>query len=244
MVFMSNKKKFSIVIPIFNEQENIKLLYQEIVNSIDKNIYEYEVNFVDDKSTDGSFDILDKLRKENNNVNLIENKKNYGQSFALKNGILNSRYSAILTIDGDGQNNPKDIEKITNIFFSSDYKLVGGLRLKRMDNIVKIFSSKIANLIRSKIFKDNCRDTGCSLKIFDKLIFLQFIFFNGIHRFLPALFTGLGYQTRFIEVDHRPRLFGISKYGTFKRLYMGVYDIYRVLKIIKTLKSKTNKNDN
>ena len=119
-------------------------------------------------------------------------------------------------------------------YFSDDnLKLLGGLRLNRQDSVIKILSSKIANSIRSFVLKDNCSDTGCSLKIFDKNIFLDFPFFNGIHRFLPALFLGYGYKTEFITVSHRKRLHGISNYGTLKRLFNGIIDIYKVMKIIK-----------
>ena len=102
-----------------------------------------------------------------------------------------------------------------------------------MDSFIKVISSKIANGIRSKILNDNCRDTGCSLKVFDKQIFLSFPFFDGMHRFLPALFKGYGYKTMFIDVNHRKRKFGVSKYGTMNRLFKGIRDIIKVRKILK-----------
>ena len=136
-------------------------------------------------------------------------------------------------MDGDGQNNPKDINKLIKLYFSDlNLSLVGGIRKKRRDTFVKIYSSKIANFVRSKILNDDCIDTGCSLKIFKKDVFLTFPFFNGIHRFLPALFKGYGKKTFFVDVDHRPRNIGISKYGTFDRLFKGVIDIFRVLIIL------------
>ena len=101
----------------------------------------------------------------------------------------------------------------------------------------KIFSSKIANYIRRSILKDNCPDTGCSLKVFDKSVFLKFPEFKGIHRFLPALFSGYGKNTIFIVVDHRPRLYGISKYGTIDRMFAGITDIIKVFKIIKKFRN-------
>ena len=116
-------------------------------------------------------------------------------------------------------------------------KLVGGIRLHRKDNFIKIVSSKIANLIRSKIFNDGCIDTGCSLKIFDKKIFLSFPYFNGIHRFIPSLFVGYGYPVSFIGVDHRKRVYGKSKYGTFNRLIRGIRDIIIVRQIINNKKN-------
>ena len=146
---------------------------------------------------------------------LINNSKNFGQSKSIYNGITNSKYNSIVTIDGDGQNIPRDIIKISDNFFqSSEIKLVSGIRVSRKDNIVKRISSKFANMIRNLILNDKCADTGCSLKIFDKNAFMQFPYFNGIHRFLPALFKGYGYKTYFVGVDHRSRKEGYSKYGT------------------------------
>jgi dolichol-phosphate mannosyltransferase len=155
-----------------------------------------------------------------------------GQSKALLTGIIKSKYNTIITLDGDGQNNPNDIRKLMEIYFNSNYFLVGGIRLNRKDNFVKNISSKLANFIRQLVLKDECIDTGCSLKIFDKKIFLNFPFFNGIHRFLPALFKGYNKETCFIEVDHRQRNAGVSKYGTFDRLFVGIRDIIKVRNII------------
>ena len=121
-----------------------------------------------------------------------------------------------------------------DLYFSNKkYSLVGGIRRNRKDNLLKLISSKIANQIRSLILKDDCVDTGCSLKVFDKNTFLTFPFFDGLHRFLPALFKGFGKSTLFVDVDHRPRISGVSKYRTIDRLYKGIIDIIRVKKIIK-----------
>ena len=111
-------------------------------------------------------------------------------------------------------------------------KLIGGIRENRKDNYVKIISSKIANKIRQYLLNDNCKDTGCGLKIFDRNIFLLFPYFNGIHRFLPALFKGYGHKTDFINVNHRVRKYGKSKYGTIDRLFRGIRDIIKVKNII------------
>ena len=213
-----NKKNFSIVIPIFNEEKNII----NLINEIEKNIkqkYDYVIIFVNDNSADNSINIFKKLNSDLK-IQLINNKFHYGQSRSVLIGIQNSKYNNIVTLDGDGQNNPKDIKSLVNLYFSKNYKLIGGIRFKRKDSIIKIFASRIANIIRSFILDDDCIDTGCSLKIFDKIIFLEFPFFDGIHRFLPALFKGFGHKTFFVEVDHRPRIYGTSKYGLFKRLFL------------------------
>ena len=226
---------FSIVIPLFNESENIEKLIFEIEVSL-KKIRDYEIILVDDGSTDKTSEII----KKNNfdRVKLFNNLKNKGQSFSIVKGIKNSINDIIVTLDGDGQNDPKDIPKLLDIYLNNqDIKLVGGIRENRKDNYSKIVASKIANYIRSKILKDRCKDTGCSLKVFEKKIFLSFPYFDGIHRFLPALFNGYGYKTKFVSVKHRKREFGISKYGNLRRLYSGIGDIVKVKNIIKERKS-------
>ena len=225
---------FSLVIPIFNEGENIEKLLVEIFSHL--NSYSsFELILVNDASTDNTLRIASSLQKKFN-FKILNNKKNYGQSFSITRGIKESTYEIIVTLDGDGQNNPKDIPKLLNHYITNqNLSLVAGIRTKRSDSLIKIISSKLANKIRSQILKDECSDTGCSLKVFDKKIFLSFPYFNGIHRFLPALFKGCGCNNFYIEVDHRPREKGSSKYGTFDRLYKGIFDIIRVMKIIKNL---------
>ena len=227
---------FSIVIPVFNEENNLASLINEIKNSlIDYN--EFEIIVVNDFSNDNTQIILEKEKKYLN-FKIINNEENCGQSFSILRGIKKSKYNTIVTLDGDGQNNPYDIPKLIELYNqNSDIFLVGGIRSKRQDSITKIISSRIANFVRSKFLQDGCKDTGCSLKVFDKNIFLNFEFFDGIHRFLPALFHGFGYKTLFISVDHRKRKYGKSKYGTFLRLFNGLKDMIKVKKMI-------NKNKN
>ncbi|MDC0233082.1 glycosyltransferase [Pelagibacteraceae bacterium] len=222
---------FSIVIPIFNEARNIAFLLKEISRSLE-NFKNYEIILVNDASTDDSIEVINNIN--NQNIKIIINDNNKGQSFSIYEGVKNSSYETIITIDGDGQNDPADIPKLYNFYIqSNEIKLVGGIRKNRKDSLNKIISSKIANYIRSKILKDGCKDTGCSLKVFNKKIFLSFPFFNGVHRFLPALFRGYGYKTVFLEVNHRKRIYGSSKYGTMNRLFAGIRDIIKVKKILK-----------
>ena len=225
---------FSIIIPVYNESENIINLLIEIKNQLKD--FEYEIIIVDDHSKDNTIQFINEFNDKI--VKLIKHDINLGQSKSIFSGIKESRYNTIITLDGDGQNNPKDIPLLLNKFFSDNSLfLVGGIRSERKDKMLKIISSKIANYIRGFILKDNCPDTGCSLKVFDKNIFLKFPEFKGIHRFLPALFTGYGKNTVFIVVDHRPRLYGISNYGTIDRMFAGIKDIIKVLKIIKKFKN-------
>ncbi len=222
---------FSIVIPLFNEDQNITPLLDEI-NKCLSNSKNYEIILINDASTDNTLETIKKIKKDN--IKTFTNLINKGQSYSIHHGILKSSYNTIVTIDGDGQNNPKDILKLLDYYqLNSHIELVGGIRVKRQDSQIKIISSKIANYFRSKILNDDCKDTGCSLKVFNKKVFLSLPYFDGIHRFLPALFKGYGYKTKFIEVSHRHRKYGISKYGTMNRLFKGIRDMIKVNKIIK-----------
>ncbi len=229
-----NNQYISIIIPIFNEEENIFNLLYEIELELE-NFINYEIIIVNDNSEDG---FLDKFHnsKFKSFIKLFNNDENLGQSKSIKNGISMSKYKNIVTIDGDGQNNPKDIKKLCDKYFQGKYSLVSGIRLKRKDNRIKVFSSKIANYVRSRLLDDNCPDTACGLKIFKKNIFLDLPFFNGIHRFIPALFLSMSQKVYYLPIDHRQRVYGDSKYGTLDRLFKGIIDIFRVMLIIKKIK--------
>ena len=227
---------FSIVIPIFNESQNIKKLVEEIHSSLFK-YKNFEIVIVNDASTDNTMQIIKALQNKYNII-LLENEINKGQSFSITNGIKESKNEIIITLDGDGQNNPINIPTLLDYYISNkNINLVGGIRQKRIDNLIKIMSSKFANKVRSKILKDNCDDTGCSLKVFSRNIYLKFPYFDGIHRFLPALFKGYDQECFYINVDHRAREKGVSKYGTIDRLFKGIIDIMKVRKILKKYRS-------
>ena len=222
----------SIIIPLFNESKNIKKLIGEIESSL-SNLDNYEIVLVNDGSVDNTLSVIKSLDKKN--IKIINNKNNKGQSSSIFDGVKYAKYETITTIDGDGQNDPADIPRLIDVYFSDEkIKLVGGIRKDRKDSFVKKISSKIANYIRSKILDDKCMDTGCSLKVFNKKIFLKFPFFNGMHRFLPALYRGYGHKTIFVNVNHRKRIYGISKYGTMNRLFAGIRDVVKVKNILKS----------
>ncbi len=232
---MSN---FSLIIPVFNEIDNLENLFRDIVKSGTYEIVD-EIIFIDDCSTDGSNSVLKILSKNNDKVHLITHSKNIGQSNSINTGIKSAKTENIITIDSDGQNPPSEIIKMINKY--KEYKnsiLLSGIRTKRKDNFVKIFSSILANKIRNIILGDNCPDTGCSLKIFKKKDFIDLPFFDGIHRFLPALFIFNNVNVQYINVAHKERLHGISKYGTVDRLIKTIGDLFTVLKIKKTLQNK------
>jgi len=228
---------FSIIIPVFNEQHNIPLLYDEIIKN---NIHEKinHIIFVDDFSADLSVKNIKVLINKDKKVKLIQNNKNFGQSYSIYRGINFCKDNTVITIDADLQNNPKDILKLVEMYNNDkDIFLIGGLRLNRKDTFIKKITSRIANNIRQYILSDKCFDTGCALKVFDRDTFLKFPYFDGIHRFLPALFKGYGKKTLFIPVDHRLRIHGFSKYGTFKRLFKGILDLYKVHNLIRNSKN-------
>ena len=227
---------FSIVIPCFNEEKNILNLLKEIKESLAG--LKYEIIIIDDSSTDLSLEILNQARNFIENLVIIENKINKGQSYCIYQGIKLAKTKTIVTIDCDGQNNPKDIPNLLDLYTKNkEVFLVGGIRQIRKDSLTKVISSKFANYFRNLFLRDECKDTGCSLKVFDRNTFMKFPFFDGIHRFIPALFRGLNKETIYVNVDHRRRLFGISKYGTIKRAFKGIYDIFKVLQILKKIKN-------
>lgn len=227
---------FSIVIPCFNEEKNILNLFKEIKAALAG--LKYEIIIIDDSSTDLSLEILHQARNIIENLVIIKNKINKGQSYCIYEGIKIAKTKTIITIDCDGQNNPKDIPNLLDVYKKNkEVFLVGGIRQKRKDSLTKVISSKFANNFRNFFLQDGCKDTGCSLKVFDRNTFVKFPYFDGIHRFIPALFKGLEKQAIYVNVDHRRRLYGISKYGTIKRALSGIYDIFKVLQIIKKIKN-------
>ena len=214
-------EKISLIIPVFNEEKNIKILINEILK-IDIIEQLKEIIIVDDCSTDSSLIEIKNLQKITDKIFTLCHYSNRGQSKSLLTGIQNATTQTIVTIDADLQNNPIDIKKIVNTYFSdNDIKLVGGIRVNRKDSTIKKITSRIANFIRNQILRDDCIDTGCSLKIFDRDLFLSLPYFDGIHRFLPALFKYKNSKNKYISVDHRNRKFGKSKYGTLDRAFKG-----------------------
>jgi dolichol-phosphate mannosyltransferase len=221
----------SIVIPVFNEAENIPVLADEIRTALDGN-YEYEVIFVDDCSTDTSVDVLTKLRKEFPQFRHLRHERNSGQSTAVRNGVKAARSEWIATLDGDGQNDPADIPAMMELLKSKsddeNLQMVAGYRKKRQDSWLKKISSRVANGIRSRLLRDETPDTGCGLKLFSRTAFLDLPYFDHMHRYLPALIQRNGGKAVSVEVNHRHRVAGVSKYGVNNRLWVGIVDIFGV----------------
>jgi dolichol-phosphate mannosyltransferase len=224
--------ELSVVIPVFNEQENIGPLLDEIGRSIDPGV-RYEIIVVDDGSTDATADTLAKLLPEHPRLRVIRHRMRRGQSAALMTGVAAARSPWVVTLDGDGQNDPRDIPRLLSEcheggFIKQD-RLITGLRRQRNDNIIRRASSRIANTVRACLLRDDCPDTGCGLKLFPRDVFLALPRFDHMHRFLPALFRSHGCRVISVDVNHRPRLRGVSKYGVFNRLWVGIVDLMGVM---------------
>ncbi|MCP0914328.1 MULTISPECIES: glycosyltransferase family 2 protein [Legionella] len=214
----------SIIIPTYNEIDNVAELYQEIASVLAKTPHGFEVIFVDDGSTDGTQEKLQTLARQHEHLRLVCHKKNYGQSAALLTGAKAARNAWLITMDGDGQNDPADIPNML-AKLTDAHTIVLGNRKKRDDNSLRRLSSRIGNGIRRWLLNDECPDTGCSLKLFPREAFLALPHFNHMHRFLPALFKRAGFRLVNIQVNHRPRRHGVSKYGVMNRLFVGIHDL-------------------
>ncbi|BAT71745.1 dolichol-phosphate mannosyltransferase [Thermosulfidibacter takaii ABI70S6] len=205
--------KISIVIPIYNEEENIRPLYKELKEVLNKMENEYEIIFVNDGSTDGSEKILDELAKENPNVKVIHFRRNFGQTAAISAGFRYATGDVIITMDGDLQNDPADIPKLLEKI-EEGYDLVSGWRRDRKDPYwTRVFPSKMANKLISLVTGVNLHDYGCSLKAYKKEVIKDLHLYGEQHRFIPALASELGCKITEIPVNHRPRTAGKSKYG-------------------------------
>ena len=221
--------KISMVIPAHNEADNIGALIGEIEQL--KLSLPYEIIIVDDASTDDTYVNLARLKENNPRLKIVRHERTYGQSAAIATGIASAGGELIVTMDGDGQNNPADIPRLIDEILGSknaNLHMVAGFRKKRNDPPWRIISSKIANSIRSSILGDATPDTGCGLKVFYRSAFLNLPFFDHMHRFLPALIQMRGGDVISVEVSHRARMHGTSKYGTLNRLWVGIVDILGV----------------
>ncbi len=227
---MKNKiKKISVIIPVLNEQKNISYLLDEIINTLQKRII-YEIVVVDDGSTDETIKSIKEKIKKISLLKLVAHKKNYGQSSSIRTGILNSKYDHIVTLDGDGQNDPSNILDLVSHYRNNiPFFLVIGNRKKRNDTFARRVASRFAFFVRRFLLNDKVPDTGCALKIFKKQDFLFLPFFNHLHRFLPFLFLTMGGKVVSINVNHRERKSGISKYSNYQRALVGIYDLFGVI---------------
>ena len=224
---MDNIKSISVVIPVYNEEENIPKLYDELKQVLEKLPYEYEIIFVDDGSTDSSYEILKELAEKDHHVKVIKFRRNYGQTAAMYAGFQYASGDVIITMDGDLQNDPRDIPKLLEKI-KEGYDIVSGWRKNRQDPFLsRILPSKIANWIISKVTGVHLHDYGCTLKAYRKEVAKNFRLYGDMHRFLPAVAKSFGAKITEVVVNHRPRLYGKSKYGIGRTIRV-ILDIFLV----------------
>ncbi len=227
--------KLSVVIPVRDEADNVAPLAREIHDVLGGDS-SFEIIFVDDASTDDTVRHIQEVRREQiPQIRLLRHAHGCGQSIAVRTGVLAARAEWIVTLDGDGQNDPGDIPAFLHILERSDpdLKLIMGNRKLRRDSWVRRISSRIANGTRRWMLGDDTPDTGCGIKLFHRATFLELPAFNHMHRFLPALFLRAGARVTSIAVHHRPRMTGQSKYGLFDRLWVGIVDLFGVRWLIR-----------
>ncbi len=217
---------YSVVIPLKNEAHNIVELIQELEPVMESLKKPWELICVDDGSTDETPQILQDLLKQKSYLRVLRFKQNYGQSSAFKAGFQAARGEFVITLDGDGQNDPADIPRLVQLMEECD--LACGIRAKRKDTWVKRWTSKIANKVRNWLCEDGVQDTGCSLKVYRKSCLDQIKMYQGMHRFLPALFGIEGFRIQQLPVNHRERLRGKSNYNFFNRSFNVLADLWVV----------------
>lgn len=217
---------YSVVVPLKNEEENIEELVSEIAFVMQKLGAAWELICIDDGSTDKTQECLAKLQQQYSELRTLLFDKNYGQSSAFDAGFKAARGEFVITLDGDRQNDPLDIPKL--IAAIADADLVCGRRLLRKDTFVKRMTSFLANAVRRRLCKDGVQDTGCSLKIYRANCLRNIKMFNGMHRFLPALFVIEGFRVKEVDVNHRERSKGETKYTFFNRSLNTVTDMFAV----------------
>ena len=229
----------SVVIPLLNESGNVLPLIEEIAAALSAYApvgAAFEILCVDDGSTDATPDEVKQAKVRFPQIRLIRHPQRLGMSAALRNGVRRARSLWVMTIDGDRQNDPADAPRLLDLAWAKGRerkRLVAGIRVNRQDTTGKRLASRFANKIRKALLHDHCPDTGCSLKVFPRDSYLELPFFNGLHRFMPALLKLYGHETIFTPVNDRPRLRGVSKSDFVGRAVKGLFDLLGVLWLIR-----------
>ena len=209
----------SIIVPVYNEEKNVSILYENLMDVIER---EYEIIFVDDGSTDNTFNELQKLHEKNKKVKIIKFRKNFGQSAALKAGFDYSKGDIIITMDADLQNDPHDIPKLLEKI--KDYDCISGWRHDRKDSVFKKIPSKISNWLHRKLTGVDIHDSGCTLKAYKKEAIKNLELYGETHRYIPAMLSWQGYKIGEVKVTHHKRKYGKTKYN-YTRLPKGFLDL-------------------
>ena len=222
---------FSVVVPVRNEADNISPLIAEL-KTVMTALQPYEIVIVDDGSDDATPEVLRDQARACPELRVIRHRSSAGQSAAITTGVNEARAGIIITLDGDGQNDPADIPALLDRFREADNPdllLVTGERQKRRDSLLKRLSSRVANAVRGTLLGDPTPDTGCGLKVFSRPAYLAMPGFDHMHRFLPALMLCQGGHVLSVPVNHRARQHGVTKYGVFDRLGVGIVDLFGVM---------------
>jgi len=219
----------SIVVPVFDEEGAAAPLAREIAAAFAGAAC--EILFVDDASADGTLASLIAAKREIPQLRVLSHARNAGQSRALRTGITAARAPIIVTLDGDGQNDPADAPALARALSEgpAQVAMIGGVRVRRRDPAAKRLASRLANAVRRRLLADQADDTGCGLKAFRREAFLKLAYFDHMHRYLPALMRREGFGVRFQPVGHRPRATGHSKYTNAGRLLAALFDLAGVL---------------
>jgi dolichol-phosphate mannosyltransferase len=224
---MTGAVAISVVVPVKDEAGNVGPLAREIAAALAGEAH--EIIFIDDGSADGTDRALAALKTEIPQLRVLRHSRNLGQSRGIRSGVLAARGDIIITLDGDGQNDPADIPKLlAALRAEAQVGMVSGVRTRRKDTASRRIASKLGNGFRSFMLGDGASDTGCGLKAFRRQAFLELPYFDHIHRFLIAMVLREGWQVRFVPVNHRPRLTGTSKYTNFGRLLVSGQDLLGV----------------
>ena len=222
-----NAVHVSLIVPVYNEEENLDPLVEEIRLAMDRQPRCWNLLFIDDGSSDSSLPVMRSLAAKYENVHYLSFIENQGQSAAFAAGFREAQGSVFVTLDADLQNDPADIPLLLNMY-DQGYDMVTGWRADRRDGFAKRTASRIANAIRNRLSHETVRDTGCSLKVFRASMAVKLPLFTGMHRFFPTLMKLQGAKVAEVRVRHRPRLHGKSKYGIWDRAFSSLYDLFAV----------------
>jgi len=227
----------AVVVPVRNEADNIAPLVEEIAAALTGR-WAFEVVYVNDGSQDQTEATLTQLMAERPWLRQLRHAQSCGQSAAVRTGVAAARAPLVATIDGDGQNDPAFIPALLQMLIEGAPRigLVAGQRVGRRASGFKKFQSRVANAVRGAVLRDGTRDTGCGLKAFRRDVFLALPYFDGLHRFLPALVRREGYTIGYVDVVDRPRHAGVSNYGMWDRLWVGILDLIGVWWLIRRRK--------
>ena len=218
--------RLSVVVPAYNEEENVIPLAEEIIAALSNLPGGFELILVDDASSDSTTRIIREFQHAN--VRAVFHRINCGQSAAVGSGFHAARGEWVATLDGDGQNDPADLPAMLEKAIKEGVDCVTGVRAKRLDTFIRRFSSKTANGFRNWITGDQVSDSGCGIRVVRRAALHEIPVFNGMHRFLPTLLRGQGFTVKETHVNHRERLRGTSKYGVHNRLWRGIRDCFGI----------------